>query len=91
MNSYTTTKISFISLLIFISIAMTCIATGLICRKYDFKHSSATPDRDKSTSGNYSYTPIKQDNEEIVLSKLAHVPHGESEAYNDESDGSEHC
>lgn len=86
LNGYSTLQIILISALIGLSLMITCIATYLLCRKYDFENAMTT-ERDKNFSGKYSYNPITQENEEILLSKLTNIP---NEATDDESDeGSE--
>lgn len=79
LRGYSLLQIVLISAMIGFSLLITCIFINLLCRKYDSDNVS-TPNRDKNFSGKYSYDPIIQENEEILLARLPNIPRIE---YND--------
>lgn len=82
LSSYSKRQIALISLLIGFSMLITSIIIYLLCIKLDFNIAS-TSERDKNYSGKYSYNPIAQETEEILLTKLPDIPN------NDDSDASD--
>lgn len=85
LSGYSKPQIILICSLMVASLAITSVAICLLCRKYDYQHATKT-DRDKIFSGKYSYGPINQETEEILLSTLPDIP---AEALDDDSDESE--
>lgn len=83
VNGYSKQQIALISVLIIFSLLITCISVYLLCRKYYFNDAS-TSERGKNFSGKYSYGPIAQETEEILLTKLTNIPNND-----DDSDASE--
>lgn len=85
LSGYSKPQIVLICSLMVASLAITSVAICLLCRKHDYQHATKT-DRDKIFSGKYSYGPINQETEEILLSTLPDIP---AEALDDDSDESE--
>lgn len=85
LKSYSTLKITLISVLMVISLVITCISIYLLCRKYDSDNGLAS-DRDKNFLSKYSYGRINQETEEVLLTRLTKAP---IEAFVDDSDDSE--
>lgn len=85
LNGYSAMEIIFISFVIVASMALMCISICLLFRTHDADNTT-TSERDKSFSGKYSYNPIVQDNEEILLIKTQNISNVLSD---DESDDSE--
>ena len=83
LNGYSKRQIALISVLIGFSLLIICIFIHLLCRKCELNNAS-TSERDKNFSGKYSYGPIKQETEEILLTKLPNIPSND-----DDSDASE--
>lgn len=66
LNGYSPTEIILISFVMVASVVIMCVCVYLLCRRHG-AHNSAAAERDKTFSGKYSYDPIVQDNEEIML------------------------
>lgn len=86
INGYSKRQIGLISVLIGFSMFISCISIYLLCRKCNF-HNASSSEREKSFSGKYSYGPIRQETEEILLSQLTNAPSNDDD--DDDSDASE--
>lgn len=84
LKSYSTLKIILISLLMVVSLVITCISIYLLCRRCDTDNGSAS-ERGKTFLSKYSYDRINPETEEILLTRLTKAP---VEAFVDDSDDS---
>lgn len=74
IHGYSLLQIVLISGMIGFSLLISCIFINLLCKNYDSDNTTTTSDRDKNYSGKYSYNPIIQDSEEILLARLQNIP-----------------
>lgn len=84
LKSYSTLKVILISLLMVVSLVITCISIYLLCRRCDSDNGSS--DRDKAFLNKYSYDRIDPETEEILLTRLTEAP---IKTFVDESDDSD--
>lgn len=83
LNSYSPLEIIVISFVIVASLVIMCVSVYLLCRRHGASNPAAA-ERDKTFSGKYSYDPIVQDLEEIMLIKAPAIA---AAASDDETEG----
>lgn len=82
LSGYSPLEIIVISFVIVASLVIMCVSINLLCRKHNAEN-LASSERDKTFSGKYSYNPIVQDSEELMLFRAPVVV---AEASDDDSE-----